>query len=95
MALPVLDTLMPTESRLAAQGPMMGVQGFVMLLGNETPLSLTLEIGLRLSRNDVEEAKCKPLSQARVPFPPAVCGVERAGCQCHFENSQISEVTTN
>lgn len=79
-------------SRLAAEGPTVGVQGFVMLLGNETPLSLTLEIGMRLSRNDVKEPKCRPLSQARAPFPPTTMrSVERAGCGCHFENRQISE----
>lgn len=47
----------------------MGVRGLVTLLGKETPLSLTLEIGM-VSRNGVEEAKCRPLSQARAAFPP-------------------------
>lgn len=32
-------TLVPTASRLAAEGPTVGVQGFVMLLGKETPFS--------------------------------------------------------
>lgn len=49
----------------------MGVRGLVTLLGKETPLSLTLDIGCYLvSRNGVEEAKCRPLSQARAAFPP-------------------------
>lgn len=73
-ARPKLDTLVPTGSRLPAEGPEVGVQGFVSLLGNETPLSLTLEIGLPLSKQ--EEAKCRPLSQASAPFPPTVGVVE-------------------